>query len=82
MDKAPLTKQFSLFEDPENGPAVANMFCNLLTLCKTVDKEEELRYITLWLRVLLASKPSLGARFFELKQNPMKPCVDVLYRPY
>lgn len=82
MDKADLARQFDLFEDSNSGPQVANMFCNLLNLCKTVDKEEELRYVTLWLRVLLASKPALGARFFELKQNPIKPCVDILYRPY
>jgi len=82
MDKAPLKKQFSLFEAEDSGPRVANMFCNLLNLCKTVDKEEELRYVSLWLKVLLASKPALGARFFELKQNPVKPMVDILYRPY
>merc|ERR1719361_622813 len=51
MDKAPLQKQFDLFEDEDSGPRVANMFCNLLNLCKTVDKEEELRYVSLWLKV-------------------------------
>lgn len=82
MDKAPMGDQFALFEDAEDGPKVANMFCNLLSLCKTSDKQEQLRYITLWLRVLLTSKPALGAKFFEIKQNPIKPCVDILYRPY
>lgn len=82
MDQAPLSDQFALFEDADDGPKVANMFCNLLGLCKTSDKEDQLRYVSLWLRVLLTSRPSLGAKFFEIKQNPIKPCVDILYRPY
>jgi len=82
IDQAPLGDQFALFEDPDDGAKVANMFCNLLSLCKTSDKLDQLRYVTLWLRVLLSSRPSLGAKFFELKQNPMKPCVDIMYRPY
>jgi len=82
MDKAPMNDQFALFGDADDGCRVANMFCNLLSLCKTSDKQEQLRYVTLWLRVLLTSRPSLGAKFFDIKQNPMKPCVDILYRPY
>merc|ERR1719266_3208546 len=75
-----MNDQFALFQDADDGGKVANMFCNLLSLCKTSDKQEQLRYITLWLRVLLTSRPALGAKFFEIKQNPMKPCVDILYR--
>lgn len=82
MDKAPFADQFARFEDAEDGPKVANMFCNLLSSCKTSDKQDQLRYVTLWLRVLLTSRPDLGRRFFEIKQNAIKPCVDILYRPY
>merc|ERR1719449_405749 len=82
MDHAPMPDQIAIFKDGEDGLRVANMFCNLLALCKTTDKEEQLRYISLWLRVLLTSRPSLGEKFFEIKQNPIKPCVDILYRPY
>lgn len=82
MDHAPMPDQIAIFKDREDGLRVANMFCNLLSLCKTTDKEEQLRYITLWLRVLLSSNQDFGARFFQIKQNPIKPCVDILYRPY
>jgi len=82
MDKAPLSDQHALMKDSEDGPRVANMFCNLLTQCKTTSRQEELLYVTLWLRVLLTTMPSAGASFFQIKQNPVKPCVDVLYRPY
>merc|ERR1712156_628183 len=45
-------------------------------------RQEELLYVSLWLRVLLTTLPSAGATFFQIKQNPVKPCVDILYRPY
>lgn len=82
MDKAPLSDQHALMTDQDDGPRVANMFCNLLLQCKTASRQEELLYVSLWLRVLLTTLPSAGATFFQIKQNPVKPCVDIMYRTY
>merc|ERR1712241_945382 len=83
IDRAPKAEQDAMM-DEDDGPKVADMFCNLLRLLKSTEKKQQLRYVSLWLRIPLTQNPARGSAFFKTnqEQGPLKPFVDVMFRNY
>jgi len=86
IDRAPEADQSALFDAQDTGPQVAQMFHKLLTAMGTPAKRandhiDQLRYVSLWLRVLLNQNPERGLYFYEL-QEPLKPFVKLLYADF
>jgi len=83
LDHAPAADQSAHFDDEVEGPIVAKMFMSLFSQLTTVEYERQLRYVSLWLRILLLQNPERGRHFFQLageaEQNPLKTFVHILF---
>lgn len=83
LDHAPAADQSAHFDDEVEGPIVAKMFLNLFSQLTKPEFEPQLRYVSLWLRILLLQKPSRGSHFYQLageeEQKPLKIFVKILF---